>query len=343
MGLQGIKWQLCFSNSSHNSSTGEPGFGEVIRPAARARAEVAQLHVPVGGTAVCVSGSNTCRPCSITPIWDAREPVAPASHLTTSSCFLCCLQAGRKGLPDTTQVKPGAHWADILLTRATTDWLLALMPAIQGPAASQLAAAARQLVVAFCCLAGDVFPKSNISSAAGAAGGAAAVASAAPVAVAHVAQMLRLVLPWCMPAQQLLQQALAGDEGQLVDACRALAALCAGHKVGVLEAASAALGGQQHGSIFIALEELTRSFLLAGGVSAASSPEPWLPDCTEMLLECWSGLLAPQCGYAMTAVPPPAQAVECATRTAAAVVEAALADAAAGAHEVRDLQAAHAR
>jgi hypothetical protein len=215
------------------------------------------------------------------------------------------------------------------------------MAVLQGPAAgSQLAQAARQLVVAFCCLAGDVFPKQQVSAAA--ATGSALV-PAAPATVAHVAQMLRLVLPWCMPAQQALQQALAEDEGQLMDACRALAALCMGHKVGVLEAASAALQHAQQGqhqhqqqqaTLFTALEQLTCSFLQAGGVSAAAAPEPWLPDCTEMLLECWSGLLTLQCGYAMTAVPLPQQAVECATRLGATVVEAALADAAAGAHEV---------
>jgi hypothetical protein len=149
--------------------------------------------------------------------------------------------------------------------------------------------------------------------------------------------MLRLVLPWVTPAQQALQQALNGDEGQLVDACRALTALCSGHKPGVLEAASAAVSHQQQQqgpSIFTALEELTRCLLAAGGVSASSSPEPWVYDCTEMLLECWSGLLAPQCGYNMVSVPPPVQAVDCAGRTAAALVEAALADAAAGALEV---------
>jgi hypothetical protein len=214
------------------------------------------------------------------------------------------------------------------------------MAVLQGPAAgSQLAQAARQLVVAFCCLAGDVFPKQQVSSAA--ATGAAPM-PAAPATVAHVAQMLRLVLPWCMPAQQALQQALSGDEGQLIDACRALAALCMGHKVGVLQAASATLQQhaqqgqhqQQQATLFTALEQLTSSFLQAGGVSASAAPEPWLPDCTEMLLECWSGLLTLQCGYAMTAAPLPQQAVECATRLGATVVEAALADAAAGAHEV---------
>lgn len=198
-------------------------------------------------------------------------------------------------------------------------------------------------MVAFCCLAGDVFPRPTVTSAA-----TTAAPAAAPATVVHVSQMLRLVQPWCLPAQQQLLAALAGDEGQIIDACRALAGLCAGHKVQVLEAASAAAAAaeqqhqhhqhhtqqQQQLSIFLMLEDLLRSCLAAGGVSASSSPEPWLPDCTEMLLECWSGLLAPQCGYAMAALPPPAAALESASRTAAAVVEAALADAAAGAQEV---------
>lgn len=254
-------------------------------------------------------------------------------------CFITCLQATRKGLPDTNQVKPGSQWADLLLAPDTTDWLLALNATLTTPAAasSPLAQATRQVVVAFCSLAGDIFPKPPTAPTAG----APLNVPAAPVRVAYVAQMLRLVLPWVTPAQQVRQQALAGDEGQVVDACRALSALCAGHKPGVLEAASAAVlqhhHHQQHApSVFTALEELSRGFLAAGGVSATSSPEPWLYECTEMLLECWSGLLAPQCGYNMVSVPPPQQAVESAGRAAAALVEAALADAAAGALEVGD-------
>lgn len=114
--------------------------------------------------------------------------------------------------------------------------------------------------------------------------------------------------------------------------------LFAGHKPGVLEAASTAALSQHpqpHAvSIFTALEELSKCFLEAGGVSATSAPEHWVYEGTEMLLECWSGLLAPQCGYNMVSVPPPQQAVEGAGRTAAVLVEAALADAAAGALEV---------
>lgn len=261
-------------------------------------------------------------------------PPAP-THTNT----LVTWQATRKGLPDTNQVKPGSEWADLLLAADTTDWLVALNPSLTAPpaAASPLAQASRQLVVAFCSLTGNIFPKPPTAPTAG----APTCVPAAPVRVAHVTQMLRLVLPWVTPAQAVLQQALAGDEGQLVDACRALSALCAGHKPGVLEVASTAAAAhhqqqqqQQLPSIFTALEELTRCFLAAGGVSASSSPEPWVCECTDMLLESWSGLLAPQCGYNMVSVPPPHHAVESAGRTAAALVEAALADAAAGALEV---------
>lgn len=315
-------------------------FEHALRSAQQAAAEVAAAG-PAGAASAPAAAACTASMQLMAAVlaWDFKA--THSSFVSASSALrgaaITNPQGGRKGLPDTTQVKPGAQWADLLLPAATTEWLLPLMAVLQGPAAgSQLAQAARQLVVAFCCLAGDVFPKQPVSAAA--ATGAAPV-PAAPVTVAHVAQMLRLVLPWCMPAQQALQAALSGDEGQLVDACRALAALCMGHKVAVLEAASAALQGaqqQQQASLFSALEELTRSFLVAGGVSAAAAPEPWLPDCTEMLLECWSGLLTLQCGYAMTAAPLPPQAVECATRLGATVVEAALADAAAGAHEDAD-------
>lgn len=268
--------------------------------------------------------------------WDWKASNSSLGFMSATLAGLTSAMATRKGLSDTTQVKPGSQWAELLLVPDTTDWLLSLNPSLTAPAAasSPLAQASRQLVVAFCSLAGDIFPKPPAAPTAG----APAPVPAAPVQVAYVTQMLRLVLPWVLPAQQVLQQALAGDEGQLVDACRALSALCAGHKPGVLEAASAAVQQQQPQapSIFTALEELSRSFLAAGGVSATSSPEPWLYECTEMLLECWSGLLAPQCGYNMVTVPPPHQAVESAGRTAAALVEAALADAAAGALEDAD-------
>jgi hypothetical protein len=64
-------------------------------------------------------------------------------------------------------------------------------------------------------------------------------------------------------------------------------------------------------------------------------------DCTELLLDAWSSLLSPQCGYAMAAVGPPPGAAACAARAFGALVEAALADAAAGAHEVCWMRRSH--
>ncbi|KAF8068447.1 xpo4 [Scenedesmus sp. PABB004] len=321
-------------------------FEHALAAARRAAAELAAA--PPGSDDAAAAGAGAAAAMKLMAAvlaWDFRAGTSSAFAPASAASLAV---GGRKGLPDTTQVKPGAHWGDLLLAPATTDWLVRLMPALGGGAgATPLAGAARQLVVAFCCLAGDVFPKHQLQPGGGAGGGDGGAGAPPPppaATVAHVAQMLRLVLPWCLPARAAVQAALSGDEGQLTDGCRALAALCAGHKVSVLEAASAALQ-QQHGgggggapgaSVFAALEDLTTALLAAGGVSAASSPEPWLPDAAEMLLECWSGLLTPQCGYAMAAVPPPAAAVECATRTAAAVVDAALADAAAGAHEDAD-------
>jgi hypothetical protein len=106
-------------------------------------------------------------------------------------------------------LRPGQAWADVLLPEGTTDWLLALLPALRGPAAGgALAQQARALVVAFCSLAGDVFPK------------AAARDAAAPAAAVHCARMLRAAAPWVAPAGPALRAALAGDEAELVDGCR---------------------------------------------------------------------------------------------------------------------------
>ena len=226
-----------------------------------------------------------------------------------------------------------------------------------------LAVKARQLLVSFCSIAGDIFPKSSSShhhhhqqqQAAAAGASPPAAAAGATTAQEHVARMLQGLLPWMWPGQQAVATALAGNEGEVIDATRALATLCSIHKPAVIAAAgaqvvahgwqgatphtaAAAAGGlgPPSGSpphIFDALEVLMRSCLEAGGVSTSSASEPWLPEVTELLLDCWSGLLQPQCGYSMAAAPPPAAALQAAGRAYGALVSAALADAAAGAHE----------
>jgi hypothetical protein len=117
--------------------------------------------------------------------------------------------ARRAGAEAAAALRPGQAWADVLLPEASTGWLLALLPALRGAAAGgALAGQARALVVAFCSLAGDVFPRPAPGEA------------AAPAAAAHCARMLRAAAPWVSPARAAVHQAAVGDEAELVDGCR---------------------------------------------------------------------------------------------------------------------------
>ncbi|KAI8465199.1 MAG: hypothetical protein J3K34DRAFT_461526 [Monoraphidium minutum] len=246
--------------------------------------------------------------------------------------------AARRGAPDggAAALRPGQAWAELLLADSATDWLLALLPALRGGgggggegAGGVLAERARQLVVSYCSLAGDVFPRPAPGE------------TAAPAVVGHCARMLAAALPWVCPAGPAVHAALGGDEGEVVDACRALSALASNHKPAALAAAAAAAaaappppgGGAAPPHAFGALEELTSALLAAGGAAGPDAAEPWVAECTDMLLGAWSAILTPQCCYSRAPAGPPAGAAGCAARVFAALVEAALADAAAGAHE----------
>lgn len=65
--------------------------------------------------------------------------------------------------------------------------------------------------------------------------------------------------------------------------CRCISALASNHSAQALEEASQGLlpGG---GGILQLLEQLTLALVAAGGVSNCDD-EPWLNDCTDMLLE----------------------------------------------------------
>lgn len=152
--------------------------------------------------------------------------------------------------------------------------------------------------------------------------------------VAHVAQMLHGVLPMCQPADVAVRQAIQSDESEVLDCCRALSVLSTNHKAVVLDAAGSQVQSQGLPHVFSALEVLVRTCLAAGGVSHTSARHAWLVECTDMLLEAWSSILQPQCGYAMSVQAPTAKAADCAARTFNALVDAALTDAAAGAYEV---------
>ena len=268
--------------------------------------------------------------------------------------------AANGGFP-TNSCEPGADWAALLLDPATTDWLLSLLAALRGmqkqqrqqhqqqhqqhqqPQASSAAAAARQaeetqaaarqLLVALAALGGPgLFPKP-----------APGAPACSPQALAHLTAVLRGVLPLVHPADAALEAAMAagGSEDELLDACRALSALCANHRAAALAAASDELARSAPGApgLFSALEALLRAALEAGGVSPASATEAWLPDVVEMALESLGGaLLMPSAGCSG---PPPAAAVETAWRAFVALADAALADAAAGAHEDEDADEEH--
>lgn len=222
------------------------------------------------------------------------------------------------------QVKPGQGWAHLLLAPPTTEWLLQLLPALQRAAAVMpLAQHARALLVALCSLAGDIFPRPQAGNA------------AASITLGHLQQMLRGVLPLVHPSSEALHQALASDEGALLDGCKALSALCTNHKPAALDAAAqvlAASGGAPH--MFAVLQTLTCALLQAGGASGVHAPEPWVHECTDMLLEAWASVLTPQCSYA-GCKGAPAAAAEGACVAFGALVDAALKDATHGAHEVR--------
>jgi hypothetical protein len=133
--------------------------------------------------------------------------------------------------------------------------------------------------------------------------------------------------------------------GPIFPPLSALAALASNHKPAALAAAGDALaasGAAPHA--FALMEDLTRALLAAGGGGGGGGEaEPWVADCTELMLDAWSSVLTPQCGYAMAPVGPPPGAAGAAARAFAALVDASLADAAAGAHEVGAWQGWHAR
>ena len=124
--------------------------------------------------------------------------------------------AARRGPADAcAALRPGQAWGELLLAESSTDWLLALLPQLRGAAAgAPLAERARQLAVAFCSLAGDVFPRAPQGD----------PAAAPPASAAHCARMLRAAAPWVSPARGAPAAAMRGDESELVDGCRCGAA-----------------------------------------------------------------------------------------------------------------------
>lgn len=225
-------------------------------------------------------------------------------------------------------MKPGSPWSNILLAPSTTAWLTTLFSSLPSPRHHHpVAVQARQLVVALCSLAGEVFPRHD---------------PAGHMKDTYLQQMLQLVVPWVYPVSGALQGAMKEDEGEVLDACRALSILCVTHKADVLAKASGALSPSMP-DLFFVIDELTRACIAAGGAVSSSAPEAWLYQCTEMLLESWSSLLQASCGYTQGAVGAPGTghgvpevAVNSSAHVFAALTEASLKEAARGAYEAVD-------
>eukprot|EP00891_Asterochloris_glomerata_P009020 jgi/Astpho2/9020/fgenesh1_pg.00133_%23_51_t len=168
-----------------------------------------------GGTCVaCIRLMNTILG------WDFR----PNSGISPSS-------VSQRLTNESLQVQPGTKWRALLLAPAATEWLHGLLLQLQrpnlDPPAQRLAAAAQALTVRLASLSGDVFPKQP-------EGGQQ------PAKLQHLQRMLGMVMLWVQDSAAAVHQAAAGDETQLLDACRALAGAAPVHKAAGFDAASPA-------------------------------------------------------------------------------------------------------
>ncbi|GAX80807.1 hypothetical protein CEUSTIGMA_g8243.t1 [Chlamydomonas eustigma] len=314
------------------------------------------------GAAIRGEDAGTCAAClslmAAVLGWDFRH----TSSLRASSFHG---QAVHKRM-DIASVAPGQSWSQVLLAPETSDWLVSLMEALlAGPTAGlsshhlsdhqkHLLGSARQLLVAFCSLSGEVLPRRPRlpSQQQGEAAMAAALA-AQVLRYGYLKQMLKGVFTLAFPLESVLQRARQ-EEGQLLDVCRCISALSSNHTAAALMEASQGLlphldiisssvttqcgAGltSSHGCLLPVLEQLTLSLVAAGGVSSCDE-EPWLHDCTDMMLEAWSSLLQPDSvAHMLSPIPamvPPPPAAPHAAAVFRAVIEAALRDAASGAHE----------
>ena len=122
----------------------------------------------------------------------------------------------RRGF-DHLQLTPGTAWSSLLLNPDTTSWLVSLLSSLQqqqqqhgssntsqAAVAGPLASKARQVLVSFCSLTGDVFPKQD-------PGG---------MRRGFLRHLLQALLPGLWPAEHVLQRAMQAGEGQFVDMCR---------------------------------------------------------------------------------------------------------------------------
>eukprot|EP00798_Chlamydomonas_sp_ICE-L_P020913 gene20913-27759_t len=122
------------------------------------------------------------------------------------------------------QLTPDQTWSGLLLSRDTSSWLIDLCAALGGCNSSTLAVQARHLVVAFCSLSGNVFPKGE-----------------------QAADLQTAAQEWAIAAM--------GPSATLLSV----------------------------------MDALTRALVAGGGVGDCDD-EPWIHDCTDMVLDAWASL-----------------------------------------------------
>ncbi|KAK9812956.1 hypothetical protein WJX72_006385 [[Myrmecia] bisecta] len=248
--------------------------------------------------------------------WDFRKPGGPLQSFGTRRS-------------DSSQVRPGAAWAELLLPAEATQWLWDLLAALQGNELSPLALRARSLTALLCSVCGDVFPPSNASdrSALGLPGLSAQDA--------YLQRLLGAVMRWISPPEEVVHRVACGDgaaESQLLDACRAFAVAAPVHRAAGFERAMPGdSSGSPSGGVLMTLARLTQACIGAGGVRQALDVT-WALNATDILVDAWADLLAQECTLRQK-TPPSATSQAAATAVFTSFVEAALQDQASGALE----------
>eukprot|EP00898_Chlorokybus_atmophyticus_P008392 jgi/Chlat1/8554/Chrsp82S07946 len=239
--------------------------------------------------------------------WDFRPSPLPASAAARAT--------------DATCLQPGTSWRELLLAPHASGWLLELYAALRhaeapgtAPGALKLkklheamssadpalAAACRQIVVQLAGLRGDIF--ADVTS-----------------KVQHAGSLLQAVAEWLSPVSVIVQASHEGEEGELLDACRALSALAAWHSpadLALIPHAADALRATAHVSMQCAR------------LAFKEDTDCWALEIFDILLNMWTRLV-----QAPEELPP---AVDAAYGIFEAYVHAALEDAAAGAHAEDD-------
>ncbi|BDA40620.1 probable Exportin-4 [Coccomyxa sp. Obi] len=181
-------------------------------------------------------------------------------------------------------VKPQPTWRDILLSPEAVDWLIALLKALQGRPDSALAAASRQLLVLFCSISGDIFPKEAEQKRAD-----LGLQHSIDAKEAYLQRLLAAVIPSITPPEAVLHKAAANNEGELLDACRALAVLAQVHRAsGFGRVRVNKTNGS--GGVLFDIANITRACISAGGLSEAAEGT-WTAEVTNLLLDTWVELL----------------------------------------------------